>query len=67
MNGDIFVITGISEGEESRLARIAKGLRQVDVASLVNVNVCDAAALEKDRHIKKTRKRNIGHLGLSGR
>lgn len=67
MNGDIFVITGISEGEESRLARIAEGLRQVDIASLANVNVCDVTASEKDRYIKQTRERNTSHLGLSGR
>ena len=59
MSNDIFVVTGISEGEKARLTRLAKGLRQVEIASLAKVNVCDVTALEKDRYLQKTRKRRI--------
>ena len=59
MSNDIFVVTNITEGEKAHLTRLAKGLRQVDVASLAKVNVCDVTALEKDRYLKKTRKRHI--------
>ena len=65
MSNDIFVATNITEGEKARLTRLAKGLRQVDVASLAMVNVFDVTALEKDRYLKKTRKRHIlAVLGL---
>lgn len=47
MSNDIFVATGISEGEKARLTRLTKGLRQVDVASLAKVNVCDVTALKR--------------------
>ncbi len=62
---DIFVVTGISEGEKARLTRLAKGLRQIDLASLAKVNVCDITALEKNRYLLRTRKRRIlAVLGL---
>lgn len=62
---DVFVVTGISEGEKARLTRLAKGLRQIDLASLAKVNVCDITALEKNRYLPRTRKRRIlAVLGL---
>ena len=62
---DVFVVTGITQGEKARLTRLAKGLRQIDVASLAKVNVCDVTALEKNRYLKRTRKRLIlAVLGL---
>lgn len=62
---DVFVITGISEGKKARLTRLAKGLRQIDLASLAKVNVCDITALEKNRYLLRTRKRRIlAVLGL---
>lgn len=63
---DIFVLTGISEGEKARLTRLAKGLRQIDLASLAKVNVCDITALEKDRYVLHARRNRIlVVLGLS--
>lgn len=59
MSNDIFVVTGISEGEKARLTRLTKGLRQIDLASLAKVNVCDITALEKNRYLQRTRKRRI--------
>ena len=62
---DIFIVTGISEGEKTRLTRLTKGLRQIDLASLAKVNVCDITALEKNRYLSRTRKRRIlAVLGL---
>jgi transcriptional regulator with XRE-family HTH domain len=62
---DVFVVTGISEGEKARLTRLAKRLRQIDLASLAKVNVCDITALEKNRYLPRTRKRRIlAVLGL---
>lgn len=62
---DVFVVTGISEGEKARLTRLTKGLRQIDLASLAKVNVCDITALEKNRYLPRTRKRRIlAVLGL---
>lgn len=59
MSNDIFVVTGISEGEKARLTRLTKGLRQIDLASLAKVNVCDITALEKNRYLQRTRKHRI--------
>ncbi len=56
MSNDIFVVTGINEGEKARLTRLAKGLRQIDLASLAKVNVCDITALEKNRYLSRRRK-----------
>lgn len=56
---DILIITGITEGERVRLTRLARGLRQVDLASLAKVNVCDVTALEKNRYLKEARKRKV--------
>ncbi|MFC2068248.1 hypothetical protein ACFLTP_04500 [Chloroflexota bacterium] len=62
---DIFIVTGISEGEKARLTRLARGLRQIDLASLAKVNVCDVTALEKNRYLHRTRKHSIlGALDL---
>jgi len=64
-NDEILVVTGISEGEKARMTWLAKGLRQVDVASLAKVNVCDVTALEKGRYLKNTRRwRILTALGM---
>ena len=56
---DVFVVTGIIEGEKARLTRLAKRLRQIDLTSLAKVNVCDITALEKNRYLPRARKRRI--------
>ena len=56
MGNEIFIADGLTEGEKARLARLTKGLRQVDVASLAKVNLCEVTALEKGRYIRKHRK-----------
>lgn len=49
--GDIFVISGVSEGTKAKLMRIAKGLRQIDVAAAARVDAIDLTRLEKDRYV----------------
>ena len=39
--GEIFVISGVSEGTKAKLMRIAKGLRQIDVAAAARVDTID--------------------------
>lgn len=64
-NNDILILTDISEGQKARLTRLAKVLRQIDVASLAKVNTIDVTRLEKDRYVLPTRrKRILAVLGL---
>ncbi|MFC2022901.1 hypothetical protein ACFLTL_01920 [Chloroflexota bacterium] len=56
---DIFAVTGITEGDKVRLMRFTKGLRQIDVASMAKVNVCDVTALEKNRYVLPQRRKQI--------
>lgn len=63
--GDIFVISGVSEGTKAKLMRRAKGLRQIDVAAAARVDAIDLTRLEKDRYVLPTRrKRILAVLGL---
>ena len=65
MIDDIFVATGVSEGEKVRLTRALKRLRQVDVASLAGVQPIDITRLEKDRYVLPAhRMRILEALGL---
>lgn len=62
---DILVLTDISEGTKIRLIRLAKGLRQIDLASQAGVQPIDITRLEHDRYVLPTRrKRILAALGL---
>lgn len=64
-NNDILILTGLSEGQKVSLTRLSRGLRQIDVASMANVNTIDVTRLEKDRYLLPTRrKRILAVLGL---
>lgn len=66
MDSEVFIINGLTEGQKAKHARIAKGLRQIDLACLAKVSICEVTALEKDRYIRKRRKEQIlAVLGLS--
>ena len=66
MSGDIFITSGLSEGEKIRLARLAKWLRQVDVASLAGVSLVEVTNAEKGRYVTPERKERILKIvGLS--
>ena len=56
---DILVLTDVSEGLKFRLTRLAKGLRQIDVASQANVQPIDITRLEKGRYVLPTRRKRI--------
>lgn len=56
---DILILTGVSEGQKSRLTRLSKELRQIDVASMAKVNTIDVTRLEKDRYVVPTRRKRI--------
>lgn len=66
MNG-IFIVSGLSDGERIRLARLQRYLRQVDVASLAGVSLSEVTNAEKDRYVTPERKaRILKLLGLDG-
>ena len=59
MNDNIFIASGLSEGERIRLARLAKWYRQIDVASLAGVTLEEVTNAEKDRYVTPERKARI--------
>ena len=59
MSDDIFIATGLSQGERIRLARLAKWLRQIDVASQAGVTLGEVCNCEKDRYVTPDRKARI--------
>ena len=62
---DIPVLSDVSEGMKIRLTRLAKGLRQIDVASKANVQPIDITRLEKGRYVLTTHhKRILAVLGM---
>ena len=59
MSQDVFIALDMTEGQRVKLTRVARGLRQVDVASQAKVTVSDVVCLEKDRYLRRTRKDKI--------
>lgn len=55
----VFVLTDVSEGMKAKLTRIAKGLRQIDVAATAHVDTIDITRLEKGRFVLPTRRKRI--------
>ena len=66
MNGqNSLFLEGLSEGEVLKLRRMAKGLRQVDVASLAHCEQSNIINVEKDRWVRPDiRERILVALGL---
>lgn len=59
---------GVSEGMKAKQMRIAKGLRQLDVASAAKVDTIDVTRLEKGRYVlPPTAQADTGRLGHVGR
>ncbi len=56
---EILVLTNVSEGQKIRLTRLARGLRQIDVASQANVQPIDITRLEKGRYVLPVRRKRI--------
>jgi transcriptional regulator with XRE-family HTH domain len=62
---ELFILNNASEGMRAKLTRIAKGMRQIDVASLAHVDCIDITRLENNRFVLPThRKRILTVLGL---
>ncbi len=59
MNNEILILSGINEGQKVKLTRLAKGLRQIDLASIAKVNPIDITRLEKGRYVLPTRRKRI--------
>jgi transcriptional regulator with XRE-family HTH domain len=59
VNDSILILDGLSVGQKAKLTRLAKRLRQIDVASQANVQPIDITRLEKDRYVLPTRRRRI--------
>lgn len=53
---NILVLEGLTLGQKVKLTRLAKGMRQVDLAALAKVQPGEVLALEKDRWIPLHRK-----------
>jgi hypothetical protein len=53
---NVAVFSNLTEGQQVRLTRLAKGLRQIDLAALAKVSLTDICMLEKDRYLRKSRK-----------
>ncbi len=63
---EMFTAYNISLGQKIKLERLARGWRQIDLASKACVQTADVTAIEKDRYLPKNRKRKILQaLGLS--
>ena len=57
-----FVASGLSPGLCARLARVAKRLRQYEVAQLAGVPPSAVSALENDRDLPPVWRRRIGQI-----
>ena len=61
----MLVMTGLSFGKKARLARLALGLRQLDLASRAGVSIGEVSALEHDDYLRPSRReRVLAILGL---
>jgi hypothetical protein len=63
---NILILEGLTQGQKAKFLRLAKGLRQIDVASKANVCPMDITRLEHGRFVMPThRKRILAVLGLT--
>lgn len=63
----VFLEFGLSLGQKVKLRRLARELRQVDLASQARVTLADITTLEHDRYLALSRKERIlAILGLDG-
>lgn len=56
---NVFILTNVAEGMKVKLMRIAKGLRQIDVAAAARVDCIDIIRLEKGRYVLPARRKRI--------
>lgn len=56
---DVLILAGLTLGRQIRLARIARGLRQTDVASITRLQPNVISDAERDRAIPRWKLRRI--------
>jgi hypothetical protein len=62
---NLFILSDVSDGMRVKLTRIAKNMRQIDVAAAARVDTIDITRLEKGRYVLPTRRNRIlSVLGL---
>ena len=59
MTVDSIILVDLTLGRRVRLARIAKGLRQLDLASITGLNPPDITNIERDRSIYPWKLRRV--------
>ena len=65
MSSDVFILSNATDGMRAKLTRIARGMRQIDVAAAAHVDCIDITRLENDRFVLPThRKRILIVLGM---
>ena len=57
--GDVFILTDVSDCMKVKLTRVAKGLRQIDVAAAAHVDTTNITRLGKGRYVLPTRRKRI--------
>ncbi len=55
----VLILTDLTLGRRIRLARIAKGLRQMDLASITRLQSYDITDAEKDRRLARWKLKKI--------
>lgn len=55
----VIVLDNLTFGRRVRLARIAKGLRQIDVASVTGLTPADVCNIERDRPVHRWKMKRI--------
>jgi transcriptional regulator with XRE-family HTH domain len=56
---EMLILDGVTLGQKIRLTRLARGLRQLDLASLARVNPFEVSAVEHDRIVRPSRRKRI--------
>jgi transcriptional regulator with XRE-family HTH domain len=59
MTVDVIVLEGLTLGRRVRLARIAKGFRQLDLASIARLPSADITNIELDRPVHRWKLKRV--------
>ena len=59
MKKEMLILDNVTLGQKVRLTRLARGMRQLDLASAAKVNPFEVSGLEHDRIIRPSRKKRI--------
>lgn len=59
MKKEMLILDNVTLGQKVRLTRLARGMRQLDLASAAKVNPFEVSGLEHDRIIRPSRRKRI--------